>query len=233
MPRIAEKELVVNLQMKMQMECSCPQIPLYVYNPGWGSESIDPVTGKMAKFYDYVPRNIKLTGGIQFWILVPRYRLADGSTIFRVLPSNLCVFKHYALEVIQDEIDAGIERIQKEKDAAGGGQAARADDESDRPCERSKWLWLLWFFKNLMLIESVLRYVHLVHASMSASGIEKLEEILTKSDYLLELRIGQPEEWLKIVVQTAWNTGMPLIPLRNIQTIREVLEWNRVHPIPG
>ena len=126
-----------------------------------------------------------------------------------------------------------VERIQKEKDAAGGGQAARADDESDRPCERSKWLWLLWFFKNLMLIESVLRYVHLVHASMSAAGIEELEEILTKSDYLMELRIGQPEEWLKIVVQTAWNTGMPLIPLRNIQTIRKVLEWNRVHPIPG
>ena len=59
MPRIAEKELVVNLQMKMQMKCSCPQLPLYVYNPGWGSESIDPVTGKAAKFYDYVPRNIK------------------------------------------------------------------------------------------------------------------------------------------------------------------------------
>ena len=87
---------------------------LYAYDPGWGKVHIDPVTGMPARLYDYVPRNMKLKGGIQLWFLTPRYRLADG-TIFRVLPQNLCAFKHYAIEVIQDEINEELKELLSEE----------------------------------------------------------------------------------------------------------------------
>ncbi len=81
--------------MKMQMESSSADSfsdrDLIVYDPGWGIECIDPVTGKTAKLYDHVPRSMKFSGGVQIWILVPRYSLEDGG-LFRVLPANLCVY---------------------------------------------------------------------------------------------------------------------------------------------
>lgn len=235
MIRIAEKELVVNQQMKMQLECGSSEAELFVFDPEWGKEHVDPITGLRAEFYDYVPRNIKFAGGIQVWFRVPRYRLADGSCMFRVLPKNLSEFKHYAIEVIQDEIDIVVEELLSEETAADEieGQLNGDNDAEEHPCERTKWLWLLWFIKNLLLIESVLRMLHLTSASVSAAGESELEGILQRSDYLLELRTDQPEDWLKIVIQAAWNSGRPLIPVRDTQSLREAWRWITVHPISG
>jgi len=233
MIRIAEKGLVVNHQMKMQLECGSSEAELFVFDPGWGEKHVDPLTGQLAEFYDRVRRNIKFAGGIQIWFLVPRYRLADRSCMFRVLPSNLCEFKHYAIEIIQDEVDKVVEELLSEETATDEIQEQLNGDcnAEERPCERTKWLWLLWFIKNLLLIESVLRMIHLTCASVSASGESELEEILQHSDYLLELRTDQPEDWLKITVQAAWNSGRPLIPLRDTQSLQEAREWITVHPI--
>ena len=89
----------------MQLECGSSETELFVFDPGWGKVHVDPQTGHLAELYDHVPRNMKLAGGIQIWFLVPRYRLTDGSCMFRVLPGNLSEFKHYSIEVIQDEIN--------------------------------------------------------------------------------------------------------------------------------
>lgn len=233
MIRIAEKELVVNQQIKMQLECGSSETELFVFDPGWGKVHVDPQTGHLAVLYDHVPRNMKLAGGIQIWFLVPRYRLTDGSCMFRVLPGNLSEFKHYAIEVIQDEIDKVVEEMLSEEVATAEIQEQlNGDGDADeRPCERTKWLWFLWFIKNLLLIESVLRMIHLIKASITAAGESKLVEILQHSDYLLELRTDQPEDWLKIITQAAWNSRRPLIPLRETQSLQKAREWITIHPI--
>ena len=48
MPGIAEKELSVNLQMKMQLEDGSFETELFIFDPGWGDKHVDPVTGQMA-----------------------------------------------------------------------------------------------------------------------------------------------------------------------------------------
>lgn len=234
MPRIAEKELSVNLQMKMKIGERNPEGELFTFDPGWGNEHVDPVTGQLAEFYDHVRRNMKLSSGIQLWFFVPRYRLADKSCLFRVLPKNLCVFKHYAVEVIQDEIDRELEAMLTEESTAEEelqGQLNGDNDAEERPCVRTKWLWLLWFYRNLLLIECVLRTVHMLHAAVSGAGEGTLETILTQSDYMLELRTGQPDDWLKVIIQTAWNIGSPLVPIKETQSMRDIWEWIAVHPI--
>ena len=234
MPRIAEKELSVNIQMKMQLEGGSSEAELYVFDPGWGDEYVDPVTGQIAEFYDHVQRNMKLSGGIQLWFLVPRYRLTDGSCLFRVLPRNLCVFKHYAVEVIQDEIDRELDEILTGEPIAEEEIQSQLNGDNgaeERPCERTKWLWLLWFYRNMLLIESVLRMIHMIYATVSAAGEDTLEAILTQTDYTLELRTGQPDDWLNVIIQAAWNSGRPLIPIRDIRSIRDVWEWITVNPI--
>lgn len=238
MPRVAQKEINVNIQMKIQMEKSTEERPSsaeqIVYDPGWGSVFIDPVTGKTAKLYDHVPRTMKFSGGIQIWILVPRYSL-EGAGLFRVLPANLCVYKQYVTEEIQDAVDEAIEMLtgsEKPRDEELIQQQLDGNgDTEERPCDRTKWLWILWFFKNLLLIESILRMIHFMNAEMTAAGESRFSEILFRSDYLLELRSQEPDDWLKIVIQTAWNSGMPLNPLRDCQTVREVLERITVTPI--
>ena len=234
MPRIAEKELSVNLQMKMQLEDGSSESELFVFDPGWGDKHVDPVTGQIAEFYDHVLRNMKLSGGIQLWFFIPRYKLADGSCLFRVLPRNLCVFKHYAVEVIQDEIDRELEATLSEESTPEEiiqGELTGDNDAEERPCERTKQLWRLWFYRNLLLIESVLRMIQMIHAEISYADVDTLEGILSHSDYILELRSGQPDDWLKVIVQAAWNSGRPLIPLRDLQSMRAVWGWITVHPI--
>lgn len=233
MVRIAEKELVVNQQMKMQLECGSSGTELFVFDPGWDRKHADPQTGQLAEFYDRVLRNIKFAGGIQIWFYVPRYRLVDGSCLFRVLPSNLSEFKHYSIEVIQDEVDKVVEELLSEEVATDVIQKQLNGDydADEHPCERTRWLWLLWFVKNVLLIESVLRMIHLADASISAAGESDLEGILQHSDYLLELRTGQPEDWLNIIIQAAWNSGRPMIPLRDTQSLKDAREWIAVHPI--
>ncbi len=43
MIRIAEKEISVNIQMKIQREDGSFQSELYVFDPGWGDRHADPV----------------------------------------------------------------------------------------------------------------------------------------------------------------------------------------------
>jgi len=89
-------------------------------------------------------------------------------------PKNLSEFKHYAIEVIQDEIDIEVEELLSEETVTDEieEQLNGNNDAEERPCERTKWLWLLWFIKNLLLIETVLRMIHLTSASVSAAGDE-------------------------------------------------------------
>ena len=238
MPRVAQKEIHVNIQMKMQLENPSaegrPGTDLIVFDPGWGSVCIDPETGKTAKLYDHVPRSMKFSGGIQIWILVPRYSL-EGAGLFRVLPANLCVYKHYVTEEIQDAVNDAIEMLSEAEKPNREEQIQRQldgnSDATDHPCSRTKWLWTLWFFKNLLLIESMLRMIHFMSAAMTGAGESTFSEILARSDYLLELRLQEPDDWLKTVIQTAWNSGRPLIPLRDCQTMREVLAWIMIIPI--
>jgi len=68
-------------------------------------------------------------------------------------------------------------------------------------------------------------------AASEYSGESELEEILQHSDYLMELRTNQPEDWLKIATQAAWNSGRPLIPLRDTQSLQEARKWITVHSI--
>lgn len=237
MPRVAQKEIKVNIQMKMQMENSVAEhtdTELIVFDPGWGSECIDPVTKKNAKLYDHVPRSMKFSGGIQIWILIPRYALEDGS-LFRVLPANLCVYKHYVVEEIQDVIDAAIEEMTEpekpDREDHLQQQSDGSEDATDWPCDRTKWLWILWFIRNLLQMESILRMIHFMNATMTGAGESTFSEILVRTDYLVELRSKEPDDWLKIVIQTAWNSGQPLIPLRGMGTMREVLTGIAIHPI--
>lgn len=227
MIRIAEKELSVNLQLRMPFDNEKSRDELYVYDPGWGKVHIDTVTGMSARLYDYVPRNMKLKGGIQLWFLTPRYKLTDG-TIFRVLPPNLCAFKHYAIEVIQDEINEELKELLSEENQE---QMNDQTDDEDRPCERTKWLWLLWFYRNLFLIESVLRMVHIVNAYATASGESTLEAILKRTDLLFDLRASHPDDWLNMIIQAAWTSGRPLVPLREMVTLREVVDWITIQPL--
>jgi hypothetical protein len=238
MPRIAQIEINVNVQMKIQIENSKDgqsEVNPILFDPGWGAECIDPVTGKKAKLYDHVPRSMKFSGGIQIWILIPRYSL-EGGGLFRVLPANLCVYKHYVVEEIQDALDEAIgEMTESEKTSSEGKlqqQLDGSEDASVRPCDRTKWLWLLWFFRNLLQIESVLRMIHFVNATMTGAGESTFLKILNRTDYLMELRLKEQDDWLKVVIQTAWNSGQPLIPLRDMETMQEVWTAIAVHPIP-
>ena len=238
MPRIAQKEINVNVQMKMQMEESsgkgCTELEMIVFDPEWGDVCKDPVTGKTAKLYDHVQRNMKFSGGIQIWILVPRYSIESGE-LFRVLPANLCPYKHYVTEEIQDVIDETIEKLTEsekpDREEQLQQQLNGSEDASGHPCDRTKWLWVLWFFRNLLLIESILRMVHFMNAAIIGAGESTISEIMIRSDYLLELRSKEREDWLRIVIQTAWSSGLLLIPLRGMETMREVLQVLAVHPI--
>ena len=238
MPRVAQKEINVNVQMKMQMEKATAEgssePEMIVFDPGWGAVCIDPVTGKTAKLYDHVPRSMKFCGGIQVWILVPRYSL-EGEGLFRVLPANLCIFKHYVVEEIQDIIDGGIEELVGTEKASGEEllqqQLDGSEDASGRPCDRTKWLWVLWFYRNLLLIESILRMIHFMSAEMTCAGESTFSGIMNRTDYLHELRTKEPEDWLKIVIQSAWNSGRPLIPLRGMESIHDIWTVISVHPI--
>lgn len=238
MPRIAQKEIHVNIQMKMQLENPSDKRgsadALIVFDPEWGSVCIDPETGKKAKLYDHVPRNMKFSGGIQIWIMVPRY-LLEGGGLFRVLPLNLSINKHYVTEEIQDAVDDAIEMLLEAEKPSSEEQIQQqlegSNDATDRPCGRTKRLWMLWFFKNLLLIESNLRTIHFMSAEMTGAGESTFSDILARSDYLLELRLQEPDDWLKTVIQTAWNSGRPLIPLKDCQTMREVLAWITITPI--
>ena len=156
--------------------------------------------------------------------------------MFRVLPANLCVYKHYVAEEIQDAVDDAIEMLsesEKPSDAERIQQQLDGNgDAAGRPCDRTKRLWVLWFFRNLLLIESMLRMIHFMNAAMTGAGETTFLEILSQSDYLQDLRLKEPDGWLKTVIQTAWNSGRPLIPLRDCQTMREVLALFAVTPIP-
>ena len=238
MPRVAQKEINVNVQMKMQMEKSAAEgrtePEMIVFDPGWGAVCIDPVTGKTAKLYDHVPRSMKFSGGIRIWILVPRYTL-EGEGLVRVLPANLCIFKHYVAEEIQDVIDGGIEELLGSERASSEEllqqQLNGSEDASGRPCDRTKWLWVLWFFRNLLLIESILRMIHFMSAEMTGAGESTFSGIMNRTDYLLELRFKEPDDWLKIVIQTAWNSGRPLIPLRGMESMQDIWTAITVQPI--
>lgn len=236
MPRVSQKEIIVNQQIRMQLEGGggASATDLYVFDPGWGSECVDPCTGKTAKMYDHVPRSMKFSGGTQVWFLVPRYVL-EGGGMFRVLPANLSENKHYAVEVIQDEVDDEIESLleeeKKPKDEKRKAELEGSNDAEERPCSRTKWLWKLWFLKNLLQIESVLRRIQFVAATMAGEAALRFKEILLHANYLGELRTQQPENWLHTVIQAACNSGMPLVPLRECQTIPKVLSWIAVDPI--
>ena len=170
MPRIANKELVVNSQIKMQLENNRKNVDnrqdAVVFDPGWGEVCKDPETGKDVRYYDHVLRNMKLVGGIQIWILVPRYKFVNERGLFRVLPSNLCVYKHYAVDIIQCEIDLAMEKMLPEEENSEADDIQRqlnsTNDAEEYPCDRTRWLWILWFLKNLLLMEAVLMQVHLI-----------------------------------------------------------------------
>lgn len=199
MPRVAQKEINVNIQMKIQMEKSSEEGPSsaeqIVYDPGWGSVFIDPVTGKTARLYDHVPRTMKFSSGIQIWILVPRYSL-EGAGLFRVLPANLCVYKQYVTEEIQDAVDEAIEMLtesEKPRDEELIQQQLDGNgDTEERPCDRTKWLWILWFFKNLLQIESILRMIHFMNAEMPSIDGHLQEEARTAIE-LIRNRIHNPD----------------------------------------
>ena len=106
-----------------------------------------------------------------------------------------------------------------------------SEDASGRPCDRTKWLWMLWFFRNMLLIESILRMIHFMSAAMTCAGESTFSEIMNRADYLLELRTKEPEDWLKIVIQSAWNSGRPLIPLRGMESIQDIWTVITVQPI--
>jgi len=234
MIRISEKELSVNAKMKFGPRSEVSLEEMFVFDAGWGDSYIDPVTGEKVVFYDHVARHVKFSDGVQLWFLTPRYQCTDGS-IFRVLPKNLCEFKHYAAEIIQDALDETLEKTLTENQSAEEkieGQLNGDSAAEDRPCERTKWLWVLWFYKNHPLIESVLRMINFIRASVSKAGLDTLEAIMNTTDYLLELRTKQPDNWLKIIFQAAWNIGRPLIPLRGIQSIREVMILLNGNPLP-
>ena len=178
-----------------------------------------------------------MIGGQQIWILVPRYVLDEGG-IFRVLPPNLCVFKHYGVEIIQEVIDEAMDSAlsessdadtERKRQAQLGGQ----DGEEVRPCDRTKRLWILWFYKNLLLMEAILRLIQFSRASMMRTNAEALRNLLFYSDFIQDLRISHAEEWLRIIIQAAWNTGRPLIPLRNDETVQDIYNWIQVHSIPA
>ena len=73
--------------------------------------------------------------------------------------------------------------------------------------------------------------IYMIHAEISFAGEDTLEAILAHLDYMLELRTGQPDDWLNEIIQAAWNSGRPLIPLRDLQSMQDVWEWISVHPI--
>ena len=234
MVRIAEKGLSVNTKILNSTCDKDSQCDTLIFDPGWGKVHTDPVTGQLAEYYDHVLRVIKLNGGIQLWFYTPRYKLTEGSHIFRVLPSNLCEYKQYAVEIIQDVINEELEDILTEKQPVEEeieGQLNGDRDAEERPCERTRWLWILWFYRNMLLIESVLRMLHIIHSTISAEGEAKLEAILRHTDYLLDLRTEQPDDWLKVIIQAAWNSGRPFIPLRGMETMRELGMWIKVQPI--
>ena len=162
MPRVAQKEINVNVQMKMQMEKSseegCIEPEMIVFDPGWGAVCIDPVTGKTAKLYDHVPRSMKFSGGIQIWIQVPRYSLESGE-LFRVLPANLCAYKHYVIEEIQDTVDEAIGKLTESERSGREEQLQEqlngSEDASGHPWDRTKWLWMLWFFRKELAADRI------------------------------------------------------------------------------
>ena len=70
----------------------------------------------------------------------------------------------------------------------------------------------------------------MTNADVTAAGSDTIEAILMHSDYMLELRTGQPDDWLNVIIQAAWNSNRPLVPLREIQSMGEVWECITVHP---
>ena len=226
MPRIAQKELYVNSKMTDDY---------IIYNPGWGSMHIDSVTNEMAQLYDHVKRSMKFSGGYQVWIYVPRYKLVNSGTLFRVLPPNLCPNKHYVVEEIQDVLDGSVEVILGSqegeiKQAEENKKVESAEGENDRPCEKTKWLWLLWFVKNVVLIEAVLRFIAYNSTISMPVSEGKIAAVIGYQDYLQDLRTNEPESWLKMVINAAWNIGRSLVPLRNCQSIESVLHYAKVTP---
>lgn len=226
MPRIAQKELNVNLKMT--------DGPI-IYNPEWGSKHIDPVTNEMTQLYDHVKRSMRFSGGYQLWIYIPRYQLVSSGKLFRVLPPNLCPNKHYVVEEIQDVLDESIDVILGSqegeiKQAEENKKDESAEGENDRPCERTKWLWLLWFIKNVVLIEAVLRFIAYNSTISMPVSDRKIAAVIGYQDYLQDLRTNEPESWLNIVINAAWNIGRPLVPLRNCQSIELILHYTKVAP---
>ena len=38
-------------------------------------------------------------------------------------------------------------------------------------------------------------------------------------------------EWLNMIIQAAWTSGRPLVPLREMVTLREVVDWITIQPL--
>jgi len=58
----------------------------------------------------------------------------------------------------------------------------------------------------------------------------KIAAVIGYQDYLQDLRTNEPESWLKMVINAAWNIGRSLVPLRNCQSIESVLHYAKVTP---
>ena len=237
MPRIAQKELVVNIQLTIPLDKNAPNLETkpYVYDPEWGSECIDPDTGQPVKLYDHVLRSMKINKGYQIWLLIPRYAFEKGG-IFRVLPPNLSPNKQYSVDIIQDVLNNAVEgllntEVQTSKEEKIREQLESEEADSEYPCERTKWLWILWFYKNIFLIEAVLRSIHSTYDQIHSAGEPSLHNIMPKMDYFHKLRNDHPEEWLQLIIQAAWNSGTPLTPLKEYQNMRDVLHLLTVHPV--
>lgn len=99
-------------------------------------------------------------------------------------------FKHYQEEIICDAID---DRIDPEK-------------SDDRPSKQTVTHWKFWLFLNTDDINGHLK-------SIAYRELGYSEELLKSGVSLLEkLRSSMPEEWLKTIIRTIYNSGAYLQP---------------------
>lgn len=72
------------------------------------NDSNCPDCGGNLKYYDRVPRLIRVKGGVKTYLKIRRFKCNDCYKLHRELPDNIFPYKHYDAEIIKGVLDGYI-----------------------------------------------------------------------------------------------------------------------------
>ena len=140
------------------------------------------------KYRDSRIRYVKYPGGSRKAFHISRYKCERCNVLCSLLPDIMVPYKQYSSETICDVIDGVLTSDDLEAE--------------DYPTEKTMFLWLEWFCKNLQYIDEYLRSLKSRISGKPVTGS------------VVEVLRTQHKNWLGKIIVMVYNSGGALTPLR-------------------